>query len=482
MTSRYEVLRPIARGGMAEILLARSVGIEGFEKRVVIKRILPELARKPEFVRMFLDEARLAASLHHSNIAQVYDIGEENGLYFLAMEYLQGEDVAELLTRLAALGRQPPIEVAVTVALGAAAGLHYAHEQASADGRPMLLVHRDISPHNIFVTVDGGVKLLDFGIAKAADRRAETRAGTIKGKLSYMSPEQVQGQPLDRRADIFSLGVVLWELSTGAKLFNAEGDFDTLKLIVERDAPAPSTVRADIPHELERIILKALHRRTDQRYQTAQQMQVELEAFGRNSGLAVSPLSIVALMAELLSAPNQPELGDPEDVTEEVGMTEALRRIRRTLVASPAPVPAPVQKRPTRALQFAEDDQALPRASDFPAAGHKSMGRRWLRAGGAIAVLAATAAGVWFNGQLSKQGDPPKVVEILPISHATVVPSTEPLGTPASSVTAPMPRPVDPLTMPAVKGSRRANRKPGVPKTTASKPAPAVDPDAPLPP
>ena len=195
---RYELIRPLAVGGMAEIFLARATGIEGFEKLVVIKRILPHLAGSDEFVSMFLDEARLAASLHHANVAQVYDIGNDDGSYFFAMEYIEGKDVRHIRKQLHRTGGRLPLEHTIGIVLAVAAGLHAAHDKRGRDGRPLNIVHRDVSPSNIIVTFDGGVKLIDFGIAKAAQRQTHTRTGVLKGKSAYMSPEQWTDLPLSR--------------------------------------------------------------------------------------------------------------------------------------------------------------------------------------------------------------------------------------------------------------------------------------------
>src|SRR5262249_50451282 len=227
---------------MAELFLAQLPGADGFAKRVVIKRVLPALARDREFITMFVEEARLAATLHHQNIVQVLDIGQDESGPFFAMEYLHGGDVGEILRTVDADGM--PLEIALQIAHGACAGLHYAHERKTADGKPLGIVHRDVSPQNLFVTFDGGVKLLDFGIAKAVQQISShfTRPGTLRGKLPYMSPEQCQGEPIDRRSDVFSLAVVLWEMTVGERLFGAgaASEFDTMKAIVERDAPRPS--------------------------------------------------------------------------------------------------------------------------------------------------------------------------------------------------------------------------------------------------
>src|SRR5581483_3553236 len=215
---RYQVLRRLARGGMAEVLLARVTGLEGFEKLVVIKKILPELTDSPEFVEMFLDEARMLAQLTHSNIAQVHDIGSVGGAYFISMEFLHGQDLRTITRAVARRGGVLPLEHLIFVASSVCAGLHYANEKIGRDGQPLGIVHRDVSPHNVFVTYDGAVKLLDFGIAKTAQRTSHTRVGTLKGKIGYMSPEQCRSErDLDRRADVYSVGVLMWEMLTGER-------------------------------------------------------------------------------------------------------------------------------------------------------------------------------------------------------------------------------------------------------------------------
>ena len=285
---RYEILRPLARGGMAELFLARATGIQGFEKLVVVKRILPEMARDTEYVEMFLEEARLAAGLHHSNIVQVYDIGEDEAAPFFAMEYLHGEDVRTVARGAQLRGERIPVEHALAIAIGVAAGLHHAHEQRDSDGRPLGIVHRDVSPHNVAVTFDGGVKLLDFGVAKTRKRVSATRHGTLKGKLGYMSPEQCRGDELDRRSDVFAVAILLWELITGRRLYGGRSDFGIMKSIVETDAPRPSLVWNECPAELEAIVMRGLRREREARPATAEELQLALEAFARERRLPVS--------------------------------------------------------------------------------------------------------------------------------------------------------------------------------------------------
>ncbi len=299
LRGKYEILGHIARGGMAELQLARATGIEGFEKLLVIKRILPHLAANREFVTMFLDEARIAATLHHPNIVQVYDIGSLDGDYFFTMEYLHGEDVRHIFKAARAADREIPLEHALSIILGVCAALHHAHGAVGVDGAHGGIIHRDVSPQNVFVTFEGGVKLVDFGIAKAARRLTETREGTLKGKVQYMSPEQCLQAPLDPRSDVFAVAIMLWELSVGRQLFDQGSEFEILKAIVERDAPAPRQIKANYPEALAGIVMKGLQRNREARYQSAQAMQADLEEFAREHRLAVSPIGLQRYMKDM---------------------------------------------------------------------------------------------------------------------------------------------------------------------------------------
>ena len=299
---KYEVLRRIASGGMAEIFLGRFSGIEGIERLVVLKRIMPSLARTKHYVRMFLDEARITAGLHHPNIVQIHDIGDEDGIPFFAMELLKGHDVRKVTRTAEEKGIALGLEQGLTIAINVCAALHYAHEASGADGRALNIVHRDVSPHNIFITYDGSVKLMDFGIAKSDSRRVRTRTGALKGKITYMSPEQCRQDLVDRRSDVFSLGIVLWELTTGKRLYKRESELDVLKAIVENDAKSPSEAKKDYPAELERIVMRALHRNPVRRYHTVQDLQLALESFAREQKLSVSNIGLARLMKELFGS------------------------------------------------------------------------------------------------------------------------------------------------------------------------------------
>ena len=286
---------------MAELFLARTLGPEGFEKLVVLKKILPTHSDNPRFVRLFLDEAKLAATLDHPHIAHVYDMGKVEGHYFFAMEYVHGQDVRTTLRRTARLNKKFPVDHAVQIARNVAAALHYAHERRRADGALLDIVHRDVSPSNVLVSYDGAVKLVDFGVAKAATSTVKTRTGTLKGKISYMSPEQARGSPIDRRSDIFSLGIVLWEMVTTQRLFKSDNDLATIQMIINSRPQPPSQVRPECSPELDRIVLRALSNEVEERYQTAEQLQLDLEELAREQKLKQSSVALRTWMHELFA-------------------------------------------------------------------------------------------------------------------------------------------------------------------------------------
>ncbi|WNG22328.1 serine/threonine protein kinase [Cystobacter fuscus] len=277
---QYQLLERIAVGGMAELFLAHQSGPDGFDKPVVIKRIRSELSKQPAFVRMFLNEARLAAQLNHPNIVQIHDLGKVEDSYFIAMEYLFGRDTRKVVPMAESLGISFPMVYALKIASSVCEGLHYAHQKVDLYGSPLNIVHRDVTPENIFVCFDGTVKVLDFGIAKATNRAQQTtRAGELRGKLSYLSPEQCLGKPVDHRSDLFSLGAVLYEWLTGFQLFSGDSEVAVMRGIVEGKVYAPSYFRADIPEPVEAILMKALERDRDKRYPSAWHFQQDLDRF-----------------------------------------------------------------------------------------------------------------------------------------------------------------------------------------------------------
>jgi serine/threonine-protein kinase len=296
---KYLLLRKLAEGGMAELFLARQAGMEGFEKLVVVKRILPQLMSEPEFVKMFLNEARLAARLNHPNIVQIFELGQIDKLYFIAMEFIHGEDLRSLVVEANKITLKPTPGLVCRILADTLAGLHYAHTRVSPDGKPLGLVHRDVSPQNVLVTYEGSVKLVDFGIAKATRATSEqTQAGLFKGKFSYMAPEQTRGQSLDARADVFAVGILLWELLTWRRLFKRATEMATLIAVAEDAIPSPRALVRELPAELERISLKALARPIEERYATAQEMRADLEALIRKEGWEADALTVGRFMSQ----------------------------------------------------------------------------------------------------------------------------------------------------------------------------------------
>ncbi|MCP3099963.1 serine/threonine protein kinase [Myxococcus sp. K15C18031901] len=304
---KYRLIDRIAVGGMAEIFLANQEGEDGRETSVVIKRIRPHLSKHAAFVKMFLNEARLAAQLNHPNVVQIHDLGKIAESYFIAMEYVAGRDMRRVVPKAEALGIPFPLVYAVKIASCVCAGLHHAHTKVDLYDNPLNIVHRDVSPENIVVAFDGSVKILDFGIAKAANQVGQTRTGEIKGKLSYMSPEQCLGKTLDCRSDVFSLGVVLYEWLTGFKLFTGESEVAVMRSITEGKIYAPSYFREDLPEKVEAILMKALERDRDRRYQSAEEMQRDLDAFLDAYDFTPTPLHLANFIKQLFEEELQEE-------------------------------------------------------------------------------------------------------------------------------------------------------------------------------
>lgn len=306
MLGRYQIVGELAMGGMAELYVARHATEEGYEKVVAIKRVLPNLSRDEAFVQMFLNEARLAAGLDHPNIVHVIDFGADGREHFLAMEYVHGKGVHEIQRAAAKVGGVP-LACALTIVRGVAEALHYAHERKSGDGRALGLVHRDVSPSNVLISYDGAIKLADFGIATATALTRATRTGSIKGKLSYMAPEQVRGEDVDRRADVFSLGVVLYELTTGSRCFYAPGEFALINRVVEGRFERPTQVRQDFDPKLEAVILRALKVDRNERFESTRALQVAIEDLATKQGLSLSSVGVSELMGQLFGHQDYPK-------------------------------------------------------------------------------------------------------------------------------------------------------------------------------
>jgi serine/threonine protein kinase len=327
---KYVLLRRIAIGGMAEVFRAKAFGAEGFEKLVAIKRMLPHLSADHQFVSMFINEAKLAASLSHANIVQIYDFGCIDNLYYLSMEYVRGKDVADIIRALRERGLAAPIEMACHVIIQSLHGLGYAHTRTDGQGQPISLVHRDMSPHNLIVSHEGEVKILDFGIAKAKSSTVQTTGGVLKGKYSYMSPEQAHGMKVDSRTDLFSLGICFYELLTLTKMFHGQNDLSVLEKVRETNFIRPRDLNEHIPEELERLLLKALEKNPDDRWSSAAEWREALESFLFKSGLHYSPSWMNSFMHELFrdEIAREQVLASEEDAKAEDLRTEA-RRVAR---------------------------------------------------------------------------------------------------------------------------------------------------------
>jgi serine/threonine protein kinase len=303
---RYTLVRKLATGGMAEVFLASADGPMGFQKKCVVKRILPHFSDDPQFVQMFLGEARLAAELNHPNLVQIFDFGEVDGQYFIAMEFIDGPNLRVLNHELRSISGSVPLAAAARMITMAAEGLQFAHDLKDEHGQPINLVHRDISPDNILVSRQGTVKVVDFGIAKAANQVHLTKSGMIKGKLAYMPPEQLAREPLDRRSDVYALGVVLYELVCGVMPFDATSEVSIIQAIMG-EAPLPRAIewRLDMPPMLDAIIARCLEKDRERRYPSCRALQQELEQFIQASGSLVSVSDIAVLVEQVIESTQQ---------------------------------------------------------------------------------------------------------------------------------------------------------------------------------
>lgn len=395
---KYLLLKKIAVGGMAEIFLAKQASLGGFEKLVVIKRILPEYAKDQEFVRMFLDEARLVASMQHPNVVQVFDLDKVGESIYIAMEYIPGQDLNHLLKACRRAGKLLPPALLARIMAGACEGLHHAHTLKDARGAPLNLVHRDVTPSNLLVAYEGATKVLDFGVAKAESQLSKTAAGRLKGKFPYLAPEQINLQPLDARVDVWSLGVVLWESLTGKRLFHADNELGIVKAILEGPLPRPTEVEPKTPPGLDAVTMRALQRDRDKRYPSAQAMQRDLEALLRGAKRPVTTLEVSAFLKELF----QGEYAAYRQLLLEVA--DATPERLADLVGSTAPNSSP----------GTGSNGSISGAHSQPGVAVPARRSRAAVAGGAVAALLALAAALFFalrppavtSGNLEVGSDP----------------------------------------------------------------------------
>ena len=304
---KYLLLERIAVGGMAEVFVAKAFGVEGFQRLLAIKKILPTMGEDAEFISMFVDEARIAVQLAHANIVQVLELGKHEETLYIAMEYVSGRDLRQLMERFRKRQQPMPVAQAAYVVKEVCEALDHAHRKRDAQGRPLGIVHRDVSPQNVLVGFEGEVKLIDFGIAKAESRLQQTQAGILKGKFSYMSPEQVKGQPVDGRSDVFACGILLWEMVCGEKLFTGESDYAVLDKVRMGLIPEPRSRNPRCPETLEKVILKALAPDPARRYQTASELHDELVRFTVAGDAVFGPRQLAAWMRQEFEAEYEQE-------------------------------------------------------------------------------------------------------------------------------------------------------------------------------
>ncbi len=329
---RFELLAELASGGMATVFLARLLGVAGFQRLVAIKRLHPHLAREQEFIEMFLDEARLAAKIHHPNVVPIQEVGESRG-YYLVMDYVEGDTLARLLTKGTAEGKKlVGPDVVIRIVLDTLAGLQAAHDLPGDDGKPLDIVHRDVSPQNVLVGVDGIAKLTDFGVARASARLSITRTGQLKGKLSYMAPEQARGELVDRRADVFAAGIVLWEGLSLRRLFRGDGEAEVLTKILNQPIPSLRSVAPTVPAALDAVCMRALARDRDERFGSAAEFAEALEKAARSLRILASPRDVAACLDVVM--------GDEIRERRELVRTWIMARPDSGITSIPASIPA----------------------------------------------------------------------------------------------------------------------------------------------
>ena len=296
---RYTIVEQIDVGGMAEVWRGRAVSLQGFEKQVAIKRVLPHLAENAQFLDMFLDEARVSLHLNHANIVQTFDVVQAGSSYFIVMEWIDGLNLKIILNQLNRSRERLSIPEIVFIVAEASKGLSHAHELTDPSGAPLNIVHRDVSPPNILISKEGEIKIVDFGLAKAASQLASTDPGVVKGKFSYISPEAAHGKPVDARADIFSLGLVLWEMITGRKLFEGENDLETIKQLRKCEIPDIRAIDRRVDEQLAGIIMRALDRDPNARFQTSEDLSQALVRYLFSMGTAVTNFTIALMVKRI---------------------------------------------------------------------------------------------------------------------------------------------------------------------------------------
>lgn len=423
---KYRLVAELGQGGMADVILALAQGPVGFNKLVVIKRLREHLAEDPEFISMLIDEARLAARLNHPHIVHTNEVGEVGGYFFMAMEYLQGQPLSRIIRRAAKKNERLSLDMQVRMVADCLAGLHYAHELADYDGTRLNVVHRDVTPSNIFVTYDGVVKVVDFGIAKASGRSTETKTGVVKGKMTYMAPEQALGMPVDRRADLFSVGVMLWEAAAGARMWKGLDEVVILTKLINHEVPrSPKEANPEVPTALDEICRKALASDPDERYATALEFQTALEDWLETREKQVSSRAIGRVVSALFEK-------DREEIRDII--EKQLAKLKEDGAASLEPVEISemiASSRVPRSVTSTDISLTSARSSTNVTNVTESEPQGRSVVGLIVGLLAALGAIVWMlatnddAATTPTETSPPAVVETAapaPSSHATASP------------------------------------------------------------
>jgi TonB family protein len=476
---QYEILERIASGGMAELYKAKRTGVEGFQKIVAIKKILPHLADDEEFVTMFADEAKLAAQLNHPNIIHIYDLGKiQAGGYFIAMEHVDGRDLRAIQQAGREMGVPLPVPLAVYVASKVASALDYAHRRRDAEGRELNIVHRDVSPQNILISYEGDIKLCDFGIAKAASKASKTQSGALKGKIRYMSPEQAWGKPIDRRSDLFSLGVVLHELLTGERLFRGDTDINILEKVRSAEVPPPSRANPEVPHNLDAVVLKALAREPDDRYANASDLLRDLDSVLYSYTPAPGSADIAIYFHRLQSEEGALAEAKAREVAQAVHEAEPAARKRKSKGApvsrktdaaprSPAPrVPAPPRPPPPVAPPPPAREPPRPAPEVFGSLEKAAQGEKSSRTPLVVGVVAAavTLAGFLAWTFMKPQAVAPSVAAASPTpASAAPAPTAAAAPTPTAAAAG-----IDPKAVEAEVQKQLAARRKEIEKTAVA--------------
>lgn len=435
---KYYLLDRIGMGGMAEVFLAVAIGPEGFQRRLVIKRMLPHLSKDGSFVRMFIDEAKLCGMLSHPNLVQIFEFGEIDESFFIAMEHVDGQTLFAVRNKLIEMDRRAPVAASLDIARQVCLGLHYAHSLESTTGQPLGIVHRDVSPSNIMLSYHGVVKILDFGIARLNEelRETKTQAGTMKGKLSYMSPEQVRMENVDGRSDVFAVGIVLHELLTGRRLFKSTSDLSGAKLVLEAPIPLPSSVNPDVPASVDPIVMRALERNLEARYQTAGDMAEDLEK-ALSEMRAPSDAARKLLISLFPAGPARsgsivlplPATG-PGTGQSKVTPSGSGRRTGQSGDTGDS-----TRQIPTRTPQGLDVDLGELNGGPRTGAGQKPGGRKWL----VLGIIGSSAIALLVGTQLSRRTAAPAVAAVAAEPAAQAPAPAAPAAPEAPAAPAPKP-------------------------------------------